>query len=239
MNKLRLSILSCIAIALTAVGSHTAHAGVVTTIQLSGTSFTNAGLQTAQPGSPALNGSTGGIAYTGLTASGTDSYADLTSASATFKNSSGSTKSLYIIVTSTGYTSPAGAVTVLSSLSGVSSKDTTASSVLTLKSVVGTLNPTGTQTQNFPVTPAGGGFNDNATGNIANLGSPFTITQYIQVTLNTGAILKVVGAETSLSPTPEPTSMALLGIGIVGMAGYGWRRRRTDVTKQEEAAPAV
>lgn len=28
-----------------------------------------------------------------------------------------------------------------------------------------------------------------------------------------------------ISDTPEPTTMALLGIGIVGLAGYSWRRR--------------
>jgi hypothetical protein len=27
-------------------------------------------------------------------------------------------------------------------------------------------------------------------------------------------------------PTPEPASITLLGIGIAGMAGYGWRRKR-------------
>jgi hypothetical protein len=29
--------------------------------------------------------------------------------------------------------------------------------------------------------------------------------------------------------TPEPTSLTLLGIGIAGMAGYGWRRRKAKV----------
>lgn len=38
----------------------------------------------------------------------------------------------------------------------------------------------------------------------------------------------VLGAEFVLAPAavPEPGSFALLGMGIVGMAGYGWRRRK-------------
>jgi hypothetical protein len=29
-------------------------------------------------------------------------------------------------------------------------------------------------------------------------------------------------------PTPEPASLALLGMGALGMAGYGWRKRRQN-----------
>ncbi len=35
----------------------------------------------------------------------------------------------------------------------------------------------------------------------------------------------IIGEEITLA-TPEPASLTLLGIGIVGMAGYGWKRRR-------------
>ena len=32
--------------------------------------------------------------------------------------------------------------------------------------------------------------------------------------------------QSDVEPVPEPSTLALLGIGIAGMAAYGWRRRK-------------
>lgn len=37
------------------------------------------------------------------------------------------------------------------------------------------------------------------------------------------------GSHVDPSAIPEPTSIALFGIGVLGMAGYGWRRRKQAI----------
>jgi hypothetical protein len=72
---------------------------------------------------------------------------------------------------------------------------------------------------------------------------PITITSPAQFTMNfgTGAIDELFAAPTILplsqiqfngalsanitSAVPEPTSFALIGIGLTGLLGYSWRRR--------------
>jgi hypothetical protein len=46
------------------------------------------------------------------------------------------------------------------------------------------------------------------------------------------------GNITAFQPAPEPASMTLLGIGLVSLGGYAWRRRKNAPT-QESATPAI
>jgi PEP-CTERM motif len=62
------------------------------------------------------------------------------------------------------------------------------------------------------------------TGPVSTLGAIYTIGQEFQVTLAANGNINST-ASTALT-NPEPASMALFGIGFLGMAGLGWRRRR-------------
>ena len=45
------------------------------------------------------------------------------------------------------------------------------------------------------------------------------------------------GSEIVLNVTPEPSSLALLAAGAIGLAGYGWRRRKAKITGQPGSGP--
>lgn len=69
--------------------------------------------------------------------------------------------------------------------------------------------------------------------------SPFSVSSGFEAGLNTldfeieqdggsptGILVQMTGTYTS-APIPEPSTLALLGIGIVGLIGYGWRHSRS------------
>lgn len=60
---------------------------------------------------------------------------------------------------------------------------------------------------------------------ITSLGSPYSITEQMFITLGGKSIVNF-STNTALVPVPEPSTMALAGLGALGLIGYGIRRRK-------------
>jgi PEP-CTERM motif len=162
-------------------------------------------------------------------------FAALGGSSFALTNVTTSAKTLYIKLGDTGWMgphSPPGFIMFDSSISGnVSNVGIRTNNLLTYESYVDPANgqnSTPAIYNNGPQTPGivnVGGFFDDKQSTITNLTTTFSMTEFFKVQLGTHASIGF-NTSTSLTLLPEPSSMAIAGLGMLGMVGYGLRWRR-------------
>jgi hypothetical protein len=167
----------------------------------------------------------------GTTSPGTPTLAQTTSATTTLINTSGSNVTVFMTIGSTGFTAPAGNVSVASSVSATVAVGDPANT-LAFNSYINGSNGqnviTGTTTaspQSLNITATTSGVGTATTFGVSGLGTPYSMTERYQITLSGGSSI-TLSSSTVVTPIPEPSTMALAGLGTLGLVGYGLRRRR-------------
>ena len=195
--------------------------------------------------SASFSGTIGGDAVVNLSAGsnapGTASTAQLLGAVLSITNTNaigGANVVLFITMSQTGFTTPVTPpnINFLSHIGG-SVPFGDPANLLTYQSWVdkgngqNTIGPganfitTGAQTPGV----TGGSFSSDAVPVvITSLAASYSVTQYYSITLSPQSVLNFASSTTltNQSPVPEPSSLAIAGLGGLGLIGYGLRRRK-------------
>ena len=169
---------------------------------------------------------------------GTTGLSELTSDTLDLKNVSGSTQTLQIAISANDFTEPTGTpIEFLSSIGGTVVTGGPGSG-LTFGSCLDPGNSLNTQFVfqcnskpgvilsgvSTPFIGNPGAFADSKTSTLLSLTKPFSINQNLLVTLPPGGEINF-SASTKLTVIPEPSSMLLLGSGVLGLAQVLRRKR--------------
>jgi len=154
------------------------------------------------------------------------SNGNLTQESITGAGSTGSGTLTVNVVETGGFTSPGGSGTQMNLQSNVSRSDGETGTTLTFQSFSTDIN-------NNSVSPGQQTFNPlvgvNVSPNQVSVGfvrgATYPLSSTLTLTAGDSANINVNGS-TTVTAVPEPSTMAIAGLGALGMIGYGLRRRK-------------
>jgi PEP-CTERM motif len=229
MRKLLLATTAIAAVALAPAANAT-----LVEVSINGGSFTN--ICTAAPGSPCGNTdiTIGGIDFTvtGMTTNspGTASLADILSASVSILNTNAGTTTISLLASDTGFSAPSAPATLASEIGGSVLIGGSANTLSFLSCVDGTnalascpgTGATSPVTAN--ITALTSSYNANDSVLVTSLGHPFSMTEELNLALSGGAQINF-SASSDLTPVPEPATLGLLGVGLLGLGFVANRKR--------------
>ena len=219
-----------------------AHAGVIVEYSLNGTDwFTVCTDGTTCQGSASALGGALTITIAGITQSTSPGTADIFTAATQIKYTGAGVANIVLRYAGDGFTAPTSG-TLRSNLSGTGVNNTSSSNTVAFTSCAVTANigtnPGSPHASDVPC-PGGitaptlspainiGNFSESSATSVASIGTPYMLAQNLDVHIAAGSTLNFANS-TDLVAAPEPSTIMLMGTGLLGLVGFV-RRRNSQV----------